>query len=143
MAASSAESAIVLLALHPKYAEAILEGRKKVEFRRRSFRREVSHVVIYSTKPVGGITGIFSVEAVEEAAPDELWAQYSDVAGLPENTFLSYYHGAESGVAIKVGSYRALDKPVDLSALGGDVSAPQSFRYMTQDELPLELRSLL
>ncbi|MGI5819540.1 MAG: ASCH domain-containing protein [Armatimonadota bacterium] len=143
MAPQTSEAAIVLLALHPRYAEAIFNGNKKVEFRRRSFRREVSHVVIYSTKPVAGITGVFSVEAVEKAPPAQLWARYADVAGLSESSFLSYYHGAESGVAIEVGDCRALDHPVDLSALPGDVCAPQSFRYITQDELPLELRSLL
>jgi predicted transcriptional regulator len=50
----------VLLSLKPKYAEAILDGRKKYEFRRTIFKRkDISKIFIYSNNGVGQITGYF------------------------------------------------------------------------------------
>lgn len=142
MASRTAATEIVLLSLHPPYVDAILRGDKKVEFRRRGFRRDVSHVVMYSTTPVGCIMGVFVVDGVEQAPPRELWAHYSEVAGLSESSFYEYYRGARSGVAIRIGAARPLQTPLDLRQLNGDFSAPQSFRYLKARDLPTELLSM-
>ena len=143
MASLTSPTAIVLLSLHPQYVDAILRGDKKVEFRRRGFRRDVSHVVMYSTTPVGRIMGVFAVDGVEQGPPRELWAHHRDVAGLSERSFYEYYRGARSGVAIRIGSAQPLDTPLDLQQLNGDFSAPQSFRYLQPRDLPNALRSML
>ncbi|MCE5238997.1 ASCH domain-containing protein [bacterium] len=124
-----------MLSIHPRYADAIFQGQKKVEFRRRGFGRDVSHVVVYSTKPVEGITGVFTVETIEYASPVHLWRRYRAVSGLSASRFFEYYAGACEGVAIKVARAARLSKPVRLAEVGARLTPPQSFRYLSQDDL--------
>lgn len=123
----------MLLAIRPKYAEAILEGQKKVEFRKRGFSRRISHVVVYSTKPVGRVIGVFGVGAIDEGPPQKLWAKYKRVSGLSESQFFDYYSGALHGVAINIAGTWRLDRPMELGELGEGLSAPQSFAYLSDD----------
>lgn len=135
MASQAFEPAVVLLAIHPEYAEAILQGRKKVEFRKRSFRRRISHVVVYSTKPVARITGVFAVRAIDEGPPQKLWAKYRQVGGISESRFFDYYSGALHGVAIRVAQAWRLSSPMKLNEVGHDLSAPQSFAYLSDYQI--------
>ncbi len=45
---------IALMSIHPQYANAIVEGTKRVEFRKRPLARNVTHVIVYATAPVKG-----------------------------------------------------------------------------------------
>ena len=54
----SADSVIAFLPIKPIYANRILEGSKRYEFRRTRLRQDITHVVIYSTSPVKKIVGI-------------------------------------------------------------------------------------
>ncbi|MDD8572078.1 ASCH domain-containing protein, partial [Escherichia coli] len=48
----------VLLSIKPEYAESILSGKKKYEFRKNIFRnKNVDTIVIYATMPVGKVIG--------------------------------------------------------------------------------------
>lgn len=50
----------VLLSIKPRFAEAILDGRKKYEFRKNKFsEKDINCVYIYSTSPIRKIVGIF------------------------------------------------------------------------------------
>ena len=58
----------ILLSIKPEFAEKILDGTKKFEFRRRVHTRpEVKSVIIYATMPVGRVIGEFSIERIELA----------------------------------------------------------------------------
>ena len=39
------------MSIHPVYANAILTGDKKVEFRKRRLAADVTHVLVYATAP--------------------------------------------------------------------------------------------
>ena len=45
----------VLLSIKPEFAEKILNGAKRYEFRKQAFAQPVEAVVLYATKPVGKI----------------------------------------------------------------------------------------
>ena len=49
----------ILLSIKPKYANLIIEGVKKYEFRRQIFRKEIEKAYIYCTQPVKKIIGYF------------------------------------------------------------------------------------
>lgn len=134
MATQPADEAVVLLTIHPEYAEAILRGEKTVEFRRRGFSREVSHVVLYCTHPVRQITGVFAVDAIEHASPETLWRRYERCAGISHDRFFAYYSGTSRGAAIRVAKAWRLSKPLDLADLGGRLTPPQSFAYLTHHQ---------
>ena len=42
----------ILLSINPEYAEKIMDGSKKFEFRKRKCKRRVDKIIIYSTSPV-------------------------------------------------------------------------------------------
>ena len=93
----------VLLSIKPQYAEAILSGRKRYEYRRTIFKRPgVQRVIIYASTPVRRIVGEFCVEEIIEAPPMMLWARTAEGSGLRKSQFEAYFAGKETGYAIRV-----------------------------------------
>lgn len=128
--ATSAE--VALLPIHPAYAKAILDGAKRVEFRRRRFARPVEYVVIYATQPIGRVLGFFRVDAIEEASPDEIWTKYEKIGGIGATAFQDYYRGAEQAVAIRVDVVRRLQIPLRLEDVDPTLTVPQNFVYLSR-----------
>ena len=130
MDSNSAEVAI--LSIHPRFAEAILNGEKRVEFRRTRFSRDVSHVVIYATQPVGKVIGWFEVAGIEVLHPDDLWKKFRHCGGIDEEDFRTYYDGRETGYAIRVRRSCRLHQPKALTVVSPDTRPPQSFTYLNK-----------
>jgi predicted transcriptional regulator len=131
---------VALLAVRPGFARLILEGRKKVEFRKVRFAREVSHVLMYATAPVMRIVGCFTVRGIEEAPPRKLWQRYERVGGIAKDAFWRYYARSRTGVAIRVGEVVVLGEPMTLKAAGCSRVPPQSFRYVDPGVLHRAIR---
>ncbi len=119
-----------LVSVHPKFAELILNGRKRVEFRKRRFAESVTHVVIYATRPVQKILGFFEVSAVREDTPSRLWRRYKARGGISRAVFSEYFGEHPLGVAIEVGRVFAFSSPLPLSGVSASATAPQSFCYL-------------
>ncbi|OLU12787.1 hypothetical protein BVH01_20640 [Pseudomonas sp. PA1(2017)] len=127
----------VLLSIKPEYAEKILTGKKRYEFRKSIFKNSsVKTVVIYATMPVGKVVGEFDFDEVLSDSPQAIWAETSKYSGITKKFFNSYFDGREKAHAIKVRSVRRYDVPVSLKELVPNGSAPQSFRYL--DELVIQ-----
>ncbi len=99
----------VLMSIRPAYADAILDGTKTVELRRRrpSFA-EGTRVLIYSSTPHRHVRGSFEAGAVLAAAPDQLWLQVGDRAGVDRDTFDAYFNGCAVAYGIEVRNPRRL-----------------------------------
>lgn len=64
----------VLLSIKPEYAEQILKGRKKFEYRKSIFKNsKVDTVIIYATMPIGKVIGEFKVGNIISLTSRELW----------------------------------------------------------------------
>lgn len=119
----------VLMSIHPAYAEAILRGDKKVEFRKRAFRSPVAFVVIYATAPIRKVVGYFHVDEVDKASPAALWRRYSPIGGIDKAHFDHYFRGDKSGAGIRVGRTVRFPRALPLETfLRG--RPPQSFQYL-------------
>ncbi len=125
---------VALLSIHPRFAQLILDGCKKVEFRRTRFKEHISHVVIYATYPVKRIIGFFKVKQIDEATPKQLWTRYQELGGVDHEFFWSYYAATSQGVAIRIGKVFALDEPLPLAIINGLKSPPQNFRYLADEQ---------
>ena len=121
---------VALFSIKPQYAEAILGGSKKVEFRRTALAKDVSHVVVYATSPVQRVVGAFEVEGVEVAVPSTLWQTYGSVGGIRREDYESYFSGAERAYAIKVRRPRAWSQSLCLQDLSPGLRPPQSYQYL-------------
>lgn len=121
---------VAILSIHPKFAEAILNGTKLVEFRRRAFGRHVDVVVIYATKPIGKVVGWFEVESIEHSHPEQLWARFEDCGGIGREAFKEYYRNRSEGIAIRIRTVSRLIKAQELSRATELEAPPQSFAYL-------------
>ena len=125
---------VALLSIKPQYAQAILDGSKKVEFRKSNFRRTISHIVIYATAPVMRVIGWFKPGKVRVSSPSQLWRRFSSVGGIVRQDFDRYYANAESGVAIGVNSPKRFKRDLPLSAVTAS-PPPQNYIYLPQAAL--------
>ncbi len=129
--ASESIGGIALLSIHPKYAQSIIRGDKKAEFRKTRFREEISYVVIYATSPIQKIVGYFEVARIEEGSPRRLWMRHGKVGGILYEEFKKYFGSSIFGIAIGIRRPQALIHPIPLSVVGDSILPPQNFSYLT------------
>jgi predicted transcriptional regulator len=125
---------VALMSLHPEFAAAILSGEKTVEFRKRPIADDVTHVVIYVTKPVAAVVGIFRVGGQVTTSPDSLWRAFRSVAGISRGRFFDYFGSRLSGTGIKVDTVHAFDAQLPLAESVGVSHPPQSFQYLSAEQ---------
>ena len=123
----------VLLSIKPEYAEQILLGKKRYEFRKSIFKnRDVKTVVIYATMPVGKVVGEFDFDEVLSDTPQAIWEETSKFSGITKKFFNSYFDGRLTAHAIKVREVRRYESPFALGDLVPGGFAPQSYRYLDE-----------
>ncbi|WP_392551431.1 ASCH domain-containing protein [Orbus wheelerorum] len=120
----------VLLSIKPEYAELILSGKKKFEFRKGIFKRPVKTVVIYATLPVGKIIGEFDIDEVIFRDTETLWQETKKHAGISKVFFDSYFNNRNKGFAIKVKNPKRYENPMTFKDFLPNSIPPQSYRYI-------------
>lgn len=132
---------MLFLSIHPEYVQAILEGRKTVELRKRRPRAEVgSTVVIYATMPRCEVVATAIVERIQSAEPARLWRHVRCAAAVSKHAYDHYYAGTDTAVGIHLSRIRQFDEPIPLGDLRDrwqGFHPPQQFRYLSncQQEL--------
>jgi type I restriction enzyme S subunit len=121
----------VLLSIKPKFAESIISGMKKYEFRKNAFtKKDIGRVYIYSTTPIKKIVGIFRINKIIEDKPSALWYRLKDDAGISEEEFFAYFKNREVGFAFQIVDVEKFENPVDPKIIFPNFVPPQSFRYL-------------
>jgi predicted transcriptional regulator len=120
----------VLLSIKPEFADKILSGEKRFEFRRVMPKRDVERIVVYASSPVCRIVGEFTVRGVVTASPRGLWRLTRAHAGIPKHYFDAYFRGKEEAHAFEVGEAQGYDEPIDPRKIDPAFRAPQSFVYL-------------
>lgn len=126
----------VLLSIRPRFAEAILNGSKTYELRRRFPKLESGTTVyLYSSSPDMAIVGSFVTAEIRRADKGALWTQLRNHLGLDEDEFNDYLDDQTHGVGIRTTQVRRFRTPIRLSEIrhSMNVEAPQSFRYLPLD----------
>ncbi len=122
----------VLLAIKPRFANAIMAGEKTIEFRKTRFKERVTRVVVYASSPMQKVFGYFDVSHVDEDNPAALWDRYAKEGSISEDELMDYYGDSATGVAIGVGQTVSLAEPLPLRKLKRTLSVPQSFFYLDE-----------
>ena len=125
---------VAVMAIRERYVTRILDGSKRVEFRRTALRKVISHVVVYESRGRGKIVGYFEVANVTNAKPRKLWNLFSEAAGIGRSEFFEYFRGKEEGTGISVGVFYRLDDPIDITSINPSYHPPQSFFYLQDGE---------
>ena len=131
----SDSASVALLAIKPRFAEAIIAGRKKVEFRKVRFTQPPQYIVLYASTPVQQVIAFFKVVQIEELTILGLWRKFRTRGGIGYQEFLNYYGERDRGYAIVVGSVWNLHRPALLRDFCPRGLPPQSFKYLSPDSL--------
>lgn len=125
-----ATNRVALMAIHPVYAEAILDGTKKVEFRKRRLAEDIRTVWIYATAPVQRIVGEFHIGQTVIDSPETIWSSYGAVGIIEHSDYQNYFAEKAEAVAFVVQGATRYETPVALDDLEPRPSIPQSFSYI-------------
>lgn len=127
----------VLLSIKPEYAEAILSGEKKFEFRRVIPKKidETDRIYLYSNDSIKKIVGYFEVEEILENSPEVIWNRCKEDAGISREGFFEYFEGTEKAYAIEIQNPVKFPEPIDPYEKIQDFTPPQSFQYITDTEI--------
>lgn len=123
----------IILSIKPKFIEEIVAGRKKFEFRKKSFKKDVCKVYVYASSPICRIVGEFTIGAILEGNPDAIWSQTSNKAGITKEYFDKYYDRRDLAYAIEIKSFRHYKDPIDPYRVINRFTPPQSFCYVQED----------
>jgi predicted transcriptional regulator len=122
---------IVLLSIRPDFAERILCGEKRYEFRRTLFRDgTVRKAIIYASSPVCRVVGEFDIENILSLPMHTLWRKTRQQSGISWQFFSEYFKGKSECHAIKVANPVRYREPVPLTEAVGLQCPPQSFAYV-------------
>lgn len=135
---SSNKSEIVLLPVRHNLAYKIEDGRKSAEFRKSNFPTHVKRAVIYATRPVSKIIGWVSISQVNTYTNPKLaWVYYSHRACISDAECQQYYGDAYTQIVLTLSSPVRFDHAFPVSFIDPKKRAPQSFRYLTEEEFDL------
>ena len=127
----------VVLSIHPKYSEKILEERKTVELRRRFPVSEPDDITlyIYSTSPVKAMVGVARIKEVQELPVRKIWTEFKKDALIEYKDFRKYFRGLKSGFVLILYDIRRFTEPIPLRRLREEFGfePPQSFLYAKDD----------
>lgn len=130
-------SKAALISIHPEYVDKIMSGEKRFEFRRNWATTPVEYLVIYATAPVQRIVAMAKVGRTIRASKSRLWEiSREGGAGISRDKLFSYLNGKSEAVALELVSHIEIaEQPDPRTIFGKKFSPPQSFRYLTENEL--------
>ena len=108
----------IVLSMKPPFAQAILSGRKHIEFRRvRPSLGFGTVAFLYSTSPDKALVGEVVLGQITSASIDELWARFGPCGAVTRMEFDQYFEGSAVGCAIAIESACRWDNPISLDDL--------------------------
>lgn len=120
----------ILLSIKPKYVERILEGTKKVEYRRVIPKcKDITHIIIYASGPICRVVAEVSISNILSDRPSILWEKTFEVGGISNDEYCSYFINREIAHAFIIGDIKIFTpyrKLIDY----GIKTPPQNFVYI-------------
>lgn len=126
----------LILSIHPKYADMILSGNKRVEIRKKfSLKWSGLRINLYSTKPMQSIVGEAKIRFIDENSSSKIWDKYSTEIGCSKEEYDDYVNSDEKTdtnvYAIGLDEVLPYNHPIPISQLSHilneDLTPPQSY----------------
>jgi predicted transcriptional regulator len=107
-----------IISIHPRHANAILNGAKTVELRRRIPTLKVgTRLWIYATLPVGAVIGLATVDRIVRGEPRKIWLEFGDQTGIDQMDFDAYFSGADVAIGLLLVDAQRSAEQVEISQL--------------------------
>jgi predicted transcriptional regulator len=111
------EASDAIISIRPSYADAILEGTKTIELRRRiPSLANGTRLWIYATRPTAAVVGVATITDVSRASPQTIWKKHKDATGVDYASFEEYFLGAEEAIAILLATAKRIS-PITIEQL--------------------------
>lgn len=121
----------ILMSIKPPYVEMLVSGRKTVEIRKRAVRAPVgARIWIYATSPRQQVVASAQLEAITLEAPEEIWREFGDQAGIDRGEFDAYVGEAEVVAALTLTEITEFEKPLCLRGEVPKFRPPQSYAFL-------------
>lgn len=129
---------MILLPIKPKYAFAIQNKIKMVEFRKIKFKNLNSDIcIVYASSPYKKIIWYFKIKNIHEEEIGEMWNKYKDVWWIDRVDLEEYYKNKRVWYVIEIEEFFPFREHVSPSTLIKDFKIPQSFKYLNDVERQL------
>lgn len=119
----------IILSIKPEYAERIIAGTKKYEYRKQLAKSDVDTILFYCTVPICKVVASAKVEKCLAGSPTAIWEKTKNYSGITRNKYRSYFEGCNTAYAYQLGELSVFDEPKELSEFGIK-TVPQSFVYV-------------
>lgn len=119
----------IIISINPEHVEKIINGTKKFEFRTKAAKNDIDKIIIYETTPVKKVVAEAEIIDVLCMAPEEMWSNTMDFAGVTKEYFDSYFSNRKVAYAYKLGKVKVYKESKTLEEFGLK-AAPQSFAYV-------------
>lgn len=124
----------LLMSIQPRFANAILDGTKTVELRRKPPRDQPDVVIIYGSGAAKAVLGVAQLKEVHISSPDDIWDRFKCTAGVTKAEFTEYFEGSDTAAALELAHPRRSVDNVPLSRLRElGLEPPQSWRYIERE----------
>lgn len=129
----------VVLSIREKYAKAVMQGKKKIELRKRFADRWVGRSAsVYCAGGSGSLLGTVTIQNVTKAHPEEVWLQYGPDLECSRSEFDHYVGDRTSIFALELADPIPYQSPLPLSQLshllGQTLHPPQSYAVHTSSD---------
>ncbi len=123
----------IVLPIHPKYAQAIVHGKKRYEYRRKIPKRSVKKIYIYETAPTKAVIGDAEIVSILKLPPNRLYEETKEGGGINKEQFDKYFSGCKMGYAFKLGRVNVYSETKRIEDIGVK-TVPQSFAYVSSEK---------
>lgn len=119
----------ILLSIKPKYVERILEGTKKVEYRKVMPKCKITHIIIYASAPISRVVAEASISEILSDKPSILWEKTFSIGGISNEEYYSYFTNREVAHAFVLDEIKKFTPYHNLTDYGIK-TPPQNFVYI-------------
>lgn len=129
----------ILLSIHTRYVNKILEGSKKYEFRGWKLSDKIKYVYIYSSGIEKKIVARFEIAKIYVDEPLKIWNQCKNYAGVTEEEYNTYVKSFNYNkmYAIEIKKLKVFQNPLVLSEVDKNLFPPQKFKYLDENQIKL------
>ena len=129
----------ILISIKPEYTLKIMNGEKKVEFRKKFTTNfdNFTKFYIYCSNPIKKIVGYFIVTRIEWIHPKCLWEKYKTIGGIDEKRFFEYFQNREIGFALVIHKFYKLEEYFNPYLGFEHFTAPQSYYFLNKERMKI------